>query len=365
MVQQLFSKWWFRHTLFWIFMLLYLAWGVGFIKERGTSPLIVSCSLAAGSMFVVYPVLYYLIPKYLVNRKFLSFFLGYAVLIAIAAVIRIYIQRVTGLPVVFSGFASKIGNNILPYTNICAIAVSFKLLRHAFIQQQKAEKAVQEKVETELELLKTQIHPRFLFNTLNSLYSHARQNSSNAPRIILTLSDLLRFMIYESNAEFIPLTQEIQLIKNYVELEKFRYGDEIEISMTFSGDLEGKLIRPLLLLPLLENCFKYGTDDRLDQKWISLDLNIAGNNMHFKLANSRNPESRIGEIDDKTTGMSLGNVKRMIELYYPGEHNILIKEDEDIFLVKLELTLKPDVTDTQKIDKTENIEYDLEMPPGG
>jgi hypothetical protein len=83
------------------------------------------------------------------------------------------------------------------------------------------------------------------------------------------------------------------------------------------------------------------------------------------LANSRNPESRIGEFDDTTTGMSLGNVKRMIELYYPGEHTIVIKEDEDIFLVKLELTLKPDVTDTQKIDKTENIEYDLEMPPGG
>jgi LytS/YehU family sensor histidine kinase len=237
-------------------------------------------------------------------------------------------------------------------------------LRHAFFQAENAEVAEQDKTLAELELLKTQIHPHFLFNTLESLYSHTQQNSGRSPEIILTLSDLLRFMIYESKAEFIPLTQEIQLIKNYVELEKFRYGDDVDISLNFSGELEGKFIRPLLLLPLLENSFKHGTGNELDQKWISLDLNVDSGQIYFNLSNSRNPEKNENGMTGEPKGVSLENVKRRIELYYPGKHTFMIKEDGDIFLVRLELRLENKQPGKGITWYTEKEKYDLEMPAG-
>jgi LytS/YehU family sensor histidine kinase len=171
-------------------------------------------------------------------------------------------------------------------------------------------------------------------------------------------------MIYESRADFISLTHEIELIKNYVELEKYRYGDEIDISMTFSGDLEGKLIRPLLLLPLLENAFRHGTTENLDQKWISLDLNVERNTMHFKLANSRNSENLVQQIPDEEKGMSLENVKRRLEILYPGEHYLMIKEEQDIFLIKLELKLQKDRKPKSKNITLETELHDMEMPAG-
>jgi len=360
----LFDRWWFRHLLFWIIIWNYFAWGYGFIEVTPLGAYLLSLGLITSAIFVVYPLLYFLIPEFLVKRKFLLFFLGYAILITAAAILRKYIHQLTGLQLTHVGFVSKIGNNVLPYTYICCMAASVKLLRHAYFQAENAEVAVKDKTHAELELLKTQIHPHFLFNTLNSLYSHTRQNSDKSPGIILTLSDLLRFMIYESKAEFIPLTQEIQLIKNYVELEKFRFGDEMDISLSFSGDLEGKLIRPLLLLPLLENSFKHGSGDELDQKWISLDLNVEKDLMHLSLANSRNPESIKMDIPGESNGVSLQNVRRRIELYYSGKHTFMIKDDGEIFLIKLELSLINEQAVTGKNKITETKKYDLEMPAG-
>jgi len=194
-LHRLFNQWWFRHLLFWIILWNYFSWGNGFIVVTPQQAYSLSLGLITSAIFVVYPLLYFLIPEYLVKRKFLLFFLGYAILITVAAIFREYINQLTGFPLTPTGFVSKIGNNVLPYTYICCMAASVKLLRHAFFQAENAEAAIKDKTVTELELLKTQIHPHFLFNSLNSLYSHTRQNSAKSPEIILTLSDLLRFMI--------------------------------------------------------------------------------------------------------------------------------------------------------------------------
>jgi len=289
------------------------------------------------------------------------FFLGYAILLLSAAIVRAYIMDLTGIQFTYMKFQSKIGNNLLPYTNLCAIAATFKLIRQALSQKQEAETAILDKNITEQELLKSQIHPRFLFNTLNSLNSHTRQSTDNAPQIVLTLSELLRFMLYESQADLISLTKEIQVIRNYVQMEKLRFGDDMEISLNFSGDLEGKLIQPLLLLPLLENSFKHGANPDIEKKWISLDLNVTNNTLYFSITNSRSPHT-ITELNGSDYGMSLGNVKRRIELFYPGKHVFMTKEDEDIFLVKMELKLKKGTVKPYKPINVENLEYGLEMP---
>ncbi len=360
----LFSKWWIRHLFFWLVMINYLAWGLGFVRYDVSTAYLKSVSLIAGSLLVVYPLLYLLIPKFLVRRKFLLFIASYIILLYFAANITSFIDKQTGWSLTYKAWSSSWGNWVLPYVNISGIAASLYIIRYAFFQETKAQSAVHEQSLAELELLKAQIHPHFLFNTLNNLYSHTRRNSAESSKIVLTLSDLLRFMLYESRSEFIPLTQEIQLIKNYVELEKSRFGVELDISLTFSGDLEGKLIRPLLLLPLLENSFKHGTGDQLDQKWISLDLNVEKNMMHFKLANSRNHELDIKEMTINEKGISLENVKRRMELLYPGEHNLVIKEEQDLFLVKLDLKLKRVENVKYHNSLSETKTHDLEMPAG-
>lgn len=360
----LFSKWWIRHLAFWIIMINYMAWGFGFIKSDISITYLRSFSLLAGSLLVVYPLLYLLIPKFLVKRKFFLFFAAFLTLLFFAGILTRFIDGKTGWSLTYKAWYSSWGNQVLPYVNICGIASSLYIIRYAFFQETKAQFAIHEQSLAELELLKAQIHPHFLFNTLNNLYSHTRRNSSESSKIVLTLSDLLRFMLYESRADFIPLTQEIQLLKNYVELEKSRFGVELDVSLTFSGDLEGKLIRPLLLLPLLENSFKHGTGDQLDQKWISLDLNVEKNQMHFKLANSRDHEWDNKEMSINEKGISLENVKRRLELLYPEEHNLVIKEEPDLFLVKLDLKLKKDVNVKSHNSLSETKTHDLESSTG-
>jgi sensor histidine kinase YesM len=343
-----------------------MTWGFGFIMNKPPiKALYKSLSLIAGSLLVVYPLLYLLIPRYLVKRKFFLFFLGYAVVLLLAKFITGYLEEVLiGVELTYKAFASSWGNLVLPYTNLAGIAASLKIIRHSFFEENKAQTAIHEQSIAELELLKAQIHPHFLFNTLNNLYTHTKRKSSDSPQIVLSLSELLRFMIYESRADFIPLTQEIQLIKNYVELEKYRFGDDLDISLTFSGDLDGKLIRPLLLLPLLENAIKHGTSENLEQKWISLDLNVEKNMMHFKLANSYDSNNLLQELPAIEKGISLKNVKRRLELLYTGEHYLMIKAEPDLFLIKLDIKLKKDRNVKTNVTKPETAIHDLEMPTG-
>ncbi len=126
----------------------------------------------------------------------------------------------------------------------------------------QAEKA---KITVELQLLKAQVHPHFLFNTLNNIYSFSLESSPKTPELILKLSSLLRYMLYDCKAEQVLLEKEIQVMKNYIDLEKERYGNKIQISLNIAGDLKGNYISPLLLLPFLENAFKHGTSDQLEK----------------------------------------------------------------------------------------------------
>ena len=145
-------------------------------------------------------------------------------------------------------------------------------------------------------------------------------------------------MIYESNTPKIPLTKEINLIQSYVTLEKLRYGDRLDMSVTITGDVAKYQIAPFLLLPFVENAFKHGTSKQLDQTWISLNLSMADSVMYFKLVNSVEPEK--GEKQTKIGGLGLLNVKKRLELLYKDRHGFEVKRLEDVFIVDLEVKLE-------------------------
>ncbi|HET6557517.1 MAG TPA: histidine kinase, partial [Prolixibacteraceae bacterium] len=253
----------------------------------------------------------------------------------------------------FRGMTIAVVRNVLPFLHVGGIALSIKLLLYWYIQKKQTLEAERQKTAAELQLLKAQLHPHFLFNTLNNLYAHTLEASPKSPEIVMKLSELLRFMIYESNTPKIPLTKEIKLLQSYITLEELRYGDRLDMSVTITGDVGKYQIAPFLLLPFLENAFKHGTSKQLDQCWISLNISMDDSVIYFKLVNSVEPVK--WEEQAKMGGLGLLNVKRRLELLYKDKHRFETKKQEDVFVVDLEVNL----------EKLEDIYAELEMSNRG
>jgi LytS/YehU family sensor histidine kinase len=191
-------------------------------------------------------------------------------------------------------------------------------------------------------LLKAQIHPHFLFNTLNNIYFFALNASPKAPQMIKKLSGLLNYILYECNYQWVPLEKEINMISDYMALEKIRYGEQMEMTVEIvDGSLAGKgvrnrLISPLLLVPFVENSFKHGTSEMIDRPFIKLRMEIEGAWLNFSVINSR-PE--IYPSLPVKGNIGLKNVKKRLELLYPGEHELKIISDRETFAVDLRLKL--------------------------
>ena len=134
--------------------------------------------------------------------------------------------------------------------------------------------AHQEKITAELQLLKAQVHPHFLFNTLNNIYSFSMSNSPKTPELILKLSSLLSYILHDCKTDEVRLEKEIDTMKNYIDLERERYGNKIQIAWNVQGDIGDKCIAPLLMLPFLENAFKHGTSEQIEKSMLSVDISV-------------------------------------------------------------------------------------------
>ncbi len=325
------------HLLFWVLIVFYFAWGFGF-DTNPKGAFLNAAFFLPGFMLMVYSLLYFLVPRYLIQRKYFKFFLG-LILVLVACISYGLLAQVTLLTNdKLKGFDIRTGRAILPFLNIAGIALSIKLLRFWFKQKQQTLEAQQQATLAELQLLKSQLHPHFLFNTLNNLYYHTLSHSPTAPEIVVKLSNVLRFIIYESNSTKIPLIKEINLLQEYIALEKLRYGDRLDMSMVVNGDLARFQIAPLLLLPFLENAFKHGASKQIDQCWISFNLAINDSIMNFKLVNSLDTDNY--NKTHKIGGLGLQNVKRRLELLYRNKYNFETIMTDGIFIVILDITLE-------------------------
>jgi LytS/YehU family sensor histidine kinase len=218
---------------------------------------------------------------------------------------------------------------------ICGIAAAIMLLKKWHFENEKNRQIEREKMGMELEMLKAQVHPHFLFNTLNNLYSLTLTKSQNAPLVVTHLSELLRYMLYECNEQEVPLDKEIAAIRKYVELEKLRYGPRLDVSLSCSGELSQLKIAPLILLPFIENSFKHGVSKELDQCWINLHIHADNNNLSFNLSNSC--------FNDKLSvingGIGLQNIQKRLTLLYDGKYSLNNTHEEEIYLVRLTMQL--------------------------
>ncbi|SOC80526.1 Histidine kinase [Salinimicrobium sediminis] len=324
------------HILFWILVVMYFAWGFGLGVDPMKS-ILNAMFFLPGHLIMVYSLLYFLVPTFLLHRKYLQFFLGFIFLIMVCGIYTVVAQLSLTSDPRLQGASFTVGRNILPFIHIAAIAASIKLLKYWYLQRKQTIEAEQQRTVAELRLLKTQLHPHFLFNTLNNLYSHTLEFSPKSPQIVLKLSELLRFMIYESNTHRISLAREVELLQNYIALEKMRYGDRLELSVSISGNIEAFQIAPLLLLPFLENAFKHGTSKQIDQCWISFHLSLDGSLLKFVLINSIDPEPGKGTTKG---GIGLSNVMRRLEILYKGKYRLVKEKLEEVYVINLELEVE-------------------------
>jgi len=194
-----------------------------------------------------------------------------------------------------------------------------------------------QKTEVELKALKAQINPHFFFNTLNSIYSMALDKDERLPGTILQLSDLMRYFLYESKDNFVPLEKELAVADNYIALQKIRSGEQLSIEIIKQGYVNGQKIAPLLLITFLENAFKHGAKGSSGNTFIKLDIKVEKNKLNFTIENNKGLIDKVNTEDHN--GLGLENVKRQLELLYPGKHLLNIKDAADRFVVALQLSL--------------------------
>lgn len=231
-----------------------------------------------------------------------------------------------------SSFEDYESNNKETVFTLFLLPIPFLILLWIYDQWKWLKTLQADKSKAELELLKTQINPHFFFNTLNNLYSLTVKHSDKAPEVILKLSEMMRYTIYEGKKEFVPLREEVTYLENYIELHKIRYHKKVKIEFGQSIGQEDQ-VAPLLFIILLENAFKHGVESLADSAYVKMDLSSSNRNIHFNIENNYEPlEINEGE------GIGLENLKRRLELIYPKTHELNIRKTASTFAVDLKIS---------------------------
>lgn len=216
-----------------------------------------------------------------------------------------------------------------------SISLFVSLLRFAvdWMDLQATRKEIEkEKLTAELNFLKAQVNPHFLFNTLNNLYYLAYSKSENTTEVIEKLSAMMRYMIYDSNYAQVQLNKEIDYMQNYISLEKLRLNDKVKINFNIEGDTDSTRIVPLVLITFLENAFKHGVSSTTSESWINASLTCSPGKLIFEVANKK-----VAKTTEEKSGIGLQNVKRRLELSYPGQHVLEINDSPTEYRVRLDI----------------------------
>ena len=195
----------------------------------------------------------------------------------------------------------------------------------------------QQRVQAELKALKAQVNPHFFFNTLNNIYSMSLDKDERLPGTILKLSELMRYFLYESREDLVPLSKEIQVLNDYIDLQTIRSDERLEVTTAMEKETGHQKIAPLLLIAFVENAFKHGAKGSTGNAFINIKLTTAQNTINFRVENNKGVIDETGKDDNG--GLGLDNVKRRLELIYPQRHKLLVENNEKIFLVQLQLQL--------------------------
>lgn len=329
-----------QHALFWIAHIVFYGALYGSFDDSYKQTFLEELMYLPVRMVFTYFTLYYLLPRFLLTGKYAAFFTWFLLSSLIAGIAQRYIAFNYDYPLYYPEaladpffYFPKIVKMFVGIYPVAFFAVAIKLLKYWYANQQAQQILTKEKLQAELKFLKTQIHPHFLFNTLNNVYALTLKKSDRAPDMVLKLSELINYMLYECTGDEVPLNKEIKFIRNYIDIEKMRYGDLLDIDLRVSGDTGNRKIAPLVILPFVENCFKHGASENLRQSWVKITVDAGDDHLIIKVENSKSPDNgRSG-----TEGIGIQNVKRRLDLLYPARHELKIINGEETYLVILSI----------------------------
>jgi len=334
------------HVLFWIvgvsvYTLIYGSYENEYFIEFKKNIYALPIKMAA-----TYSLMYILIPHLLYKNKYFLFVIALvasAVLFSTAEWLWLdeftfHDYDIRDQEVAERNIAFPILVSIIHIYPIALAAASIKIVKVWFNNVKKTQQLENEKLDAELKFLKSQIHPHFLFNTLNNLYALTLKKSEQAPEIVLKLSDLLSYILYEGNVETISLSNELKSLNNYIELEQLRYGKKLTLTKKVDGCLVGKSIAPLILLPFIENSFKHGANSGINNPVISILIKITDDKLHLKVENSK-LTAEINKDHPNNSGIGMKNVKRRLDLLYKDAYTLDIEESANNFKIDLSLDL--------------------------
>lgn len=290
-------------------------------------------------VFLVYFINYFIFRRYYERGKQVEFFLYSLLLILyLIPVFRLVAMIVFKINVTFSRLFNE--GLLVLYIVTCVlvfISISIRLLKKRDKEKWERNEIENQKREIELFALKNQIDSHFLFNTLNNIYGLTLKKSDLAPKSVLLLSEILSFVLYETKKDYYPLNSEIHLINSYIELERMRWGDEINVNFEVSGNISNIFITPLILFTFVENSFKHGIAKTPDNPWIRIKISKGVSEVFFEIENSL-PAMKEDNSQRRIDGIGLVNIKRRLNLLYPNNHYLVSRVDETSFYVGLTLS---------------------------
>ena len=338
------------HAVFWIIVGSFYLLIFNRNSEFNAVSYILSIGLLPVAFFEANFFNYLLIPKYLGQKHYVKFFLfsfftvlistWLSLLIALFALLFIINKEVSIDPAIFHPELQVISLNFIVF-----LAISIKQVKQMFYMQQEKNEMEKNALttelklkEAELKLLKAQIHPHFLFNTLNNLYGLTLEKSDEAPDLVLRLSEILDYILYRCDEKLVPLEEELNTLKNYLEIEKIRYSEKLSLNTKLPEKVGPFKIAPLILLPFVENAFKHGVSNYPGNAFVKIDVTLVKKNLFFGIENTRNDQ--IEKEENYTQGIGLINVRKRLDLVYPEKYILKIDKSSEKFSVNLTIELE-------------------------
>ncbi|WP_017733298.1 sensor histidine kinase [Nafulsella turpanensis] len=335
------------HIAFWLAFVLYYVLIIGSFEGESYGEVFIYRLLDLPvKILATYFVLYFLIPEFFFKKRIILFsslfFLSMFVAGALQKLYHFYFYNPflrPDLPNELSFQPFEVLKLVLGIYPIVGLAAFIKVGKNWLEKDRASQRLEKEKIQAELNFLKSQIHPHFLFNTLNNLYALTLRKSDKASEVVLKLSHLLNYLLYEGNKQQVALEKELEIITTYITLEKLRYGERLDVSFTVKGSAKAKEVSPMLLLPFVENSFKHGASQQLDQVWVRIEVLIQEKSLVVKVVNSKSAAPSAQAAGDVPKGIGLKNVQRRLDLLFGNNYTLKIQEEESSFQVNMEIPI--------------------------
>jgi len=329
------NRWW-QHILFWVAAFILLASIFSSSSEVQKIDLIYTSIFIIPLLILTYLNLYLCIPFLLRRELYIFYLLASALLVWLSALI-LYHLFDSWIDHILPGyyFIAYLGvSNLLIYTVATWLITTLLKLSRSWFMLLRLEK---EQSGAELRTLKSQVNPHFLLNSLHTIYGLSMKQSEDTPAVILQLSDILKYTLYETEKEKVKLEDELQVIRDYLELHRHRVDPgRVSITMNIEGDPSGKMLAPMLFLPFIENSFKHGVQAFEREVCIDIAFDLGRKDLFFRILNTKSTEKKMRR--DKG-GIGIANTRKRLELLYPGRHELKISEEKELFIVELKLKL--------------------------